>query len=86
MVNSEIIEDDDHSFPSALVLEPEEEVLKLRGIVVLLEDKRMDESSFLTNCSDYSDGRAPLFNHCKLHAWCEPALGKLHLNMNSGLV
>ena len=86
MVNSEIVEDDDHSFPSALVLEPKEEVLKLRCVVVLLEDERVDESSFSTDCSDYSDRMAPLLNHCKLHAWCEPALGKLHLYMNSGIV
>ena len=55
MVNSEIVEDDDHSFPSALVLEAEEEVLKLRGVVVLLEDERVDESSFLTDRSNHCD-------------------------------
>ena len=86
MVNRQVVKHHHYSPVFALVLQADQEVLELRLVVVLLRDVGVHEAALLADGGDHGDGGSALLDHGQLHASAEPALGDLHLHIESRLV
>ena len=73
-MDSQVIQNDENSFPLTFSLQSNQEVLEVVRVVVLLKDLKVNEASLLTDGSYHAYARPLMVDHSQLHSRSHPTL------------
>ena len=74
MMDPQVVLDNGHLPPLALLLQSNEEVTKVIGVIAFIEDLKVNQASLHAYGSDNCNGVTSELQHPELHSWSQPTL------------